>query len=738
MEVYDINFEFPFYSENKELKTYVFRVFLIFLVAIGVPSLILTTYFLVNTARTQTDVYEDFYSEQIDSFISGTNSFLVNCSEFISIISTSAELQKINKTPYENCVYSYKMIYEAMCAFKNNSFGNVDVSVFIDKSDRVLSTANVIDKIDEYKNNELIYEFLEDGDVFSYKQVGDRLAYITVLPEFFIDTSFVFVFYVDIADLMLLEEDSFIVTPDNEILFDADYADIEKITTENGTKNFYELQDYTVWYEKESYSGLVLGKVFDKSATQNFVGGFLGVALGTFVLSLFLICVLAYLLAVIQSKSVIKLSAQIKKLPGQASVTESNNLFETFSNTLTNLRAQNETYARTIEQNKNIIKDQAVRRLIYNHIPVEYDMVSYLQESHIYFNGNAIVLALLTIRTDFSLDRFNKLSEFNLLIKQLTEEYFIENSLFIGNTILGTDIIAILLDGDKIEREEHRVDDILNHAINIIQAKINISISATISYPADSSEKIYEAFLLMKKQLTKSKNANKVVLVKDDDEKLCFPSTIHSSLLNAMRSREVKLVDEVLQKMYRLEIASNSPDAKDYCFAIVCKVLTDYHESWRDFRISSEDVSKVFSNESTEIRYQKLVGLFTDIINTETEETVAEETDSIAHDSYILGAKRYISAHLKEDISISAIANHLNISSSYFNRIFKLHTNMTPLQYVTYFRISKAKDLLCNTQMNIQDIATEIGYLETRTFIRNFKKIEGATPTEYKNSQAGL
>ena len=72
------------------------------------------------------------------------------------------------------------------------------------------------------------------------------------------------------------------------------------------------------------------------------------------------------------------------------------------------------------------------------------------------------------------------------------------------------------------------------------------------------------------------------------------------------------------------------------------------------------------------------------------------------------------------------------MSVCWFIRCFKRYMGMTPLQYVTSIRITKAKDLLKNTAFTIQEVGRLVGYENPLYFSRIFKKQTGHSPSEYR------
>ena len=92
----------------------------------------------------------------------------------------------------------------------------------------------------------------------------------------------------------------------------------------------------------------------------------------------------------------------------------------------------------------------------------------------------------------------------------------------------------------------------------------------------------------------------------------------------------------------------------------------------------------------------------------------------------------YIEKHFSEDLSLDILADKMDISSKYLSRIFKQSIGMNLSEYLARVRVEKAKELLL-TDMSIQQIMESIGIYNRTTFTRMFRRLEGITPSEYRN-----
>lgn len=102
----------------------------------------------------------------------------------------------------------------------------------------------------------------------------------------------------------------------------------------------------------------------------------------------------------------------------------------------------------------------------------------------------------------------------------------------------------------------------------------------------------------------------------------------------------------------------------------------------------------------------------------------------------VRNAIRRIIRFYDDDIGLKYICEATNLSLHYFFRLFQRETGMSPVQYLTRYRIEKAKELLTSTSKSIHEIARMIGIPNQFTFARTFHKIVGMSPTRYRAGKA--
>jgi two-component system response regulator YesN len=93
---------------------------------------------------------------------------------------------------------------------------------------------------------------------------------------------------------------------------------------------------------------------------------------------------------------------------------------------------------------------------------------------------------------------------------------------------------------------------------------------------------------------------------------------------------------------------------------------------------------------------------------------------------------RYLSSNLEKDISLDTAAELVNLSPSYFSKIFKEVMGVAFITYLTDLRLEKAQELLLQTDLSIQEIGFKVGYNASAYFIKQYKAKSGYTPYDYR------
>lgn len=99
--------------------------------------------------------------------------------------------------------------------------------------------------------------------------------------------------------------------------------------------------------------------------------------------------------------------------------------------------------------------------------------------------------------------------------------------------------------------------------------------------------------------------------------------------------------------------------------------------------------------------------------------------------------RRYMDEHFTEKLSLDELANRFYISKYHMSREFKKAFGTTLVSYLTAQRITKAKEMLRFTDLQIETIARDCGIEDNSYFNKVFQKAEGITAREYRRKWRG-
>ena len=111
--------------------------------------------------------------------------------------------------------------------------------------------------------------------------------------------------------------------------------------------------------------------------------------------------------------------------------------------------------------------------------------------------------------------------------------------------------------------------------------------------------------------------------------------------------------------------------------------------------------------------------------------------DENGYNRVVRKALNYIDDHYHEDISLESMSEVVFLNKNYFSELFKRETGKSFVQYLTEYRLEKAKLLLSIDGLKGNEVADMTGFQNNSYFISVFKKYEGCTPKEYSDFLRG-
>jgi two-component system response regulator YesN len=113
-----------------------------------------------------------------------------------------------------------------------------------------------------------------------------------------------------------------------------------------------------------------------------------------------------------------------------------------------------------------------------------------------------------------------------------------------------------------------------------------------------------------------------------------------------------------------------------------------------------------------------------------------EEMDNEVKDTrsnYVRKIQEFTDKNLHLDVSLRALADHVNLHPTHLSKIYKSETGEGISEYISRLRMDRARHKLVTTNKKVYEISLEIGYMDPAYFIKVFKRQFGLTPQEYRD-----
>jgi len=100
----------------------------------------------------------------------------------------------------------------------------------------------------------------------------------------------------------------------------------------------------------------------------------------------------------------------------------------------------------------------------------------------------------------------------------------------------------------------------------------------------------------------------------------------------------------------------------------------------------------------------------------------------------VFDAERFILDHIEDkDLSIRKIAEHVFVTPTYLSYIYKKRTGNTINHFILDTRMKRARDLILETNLQLGEISSRLGYTNQNYFTKTFTRYFGVNPSTYRN-----
>lgn len=402
-----------------------------------------------------------------------------------------------------------------------------------------------------------------------------------------------------------------------------------------------------------------------------------------------------------------------------------------------------------LSDNITDLKKYFLYRLIYGDISNKQEIDKQAEMLSINANGTFVVL-ILELDKNFNkvmegLDKDQK-STIKSGIIEVVEKAIANVAVpvkIVYETNESNDKIVAIVDFDNTKSEMENMQNIklmCNFIQNIIFSNFKYSVTISMGRCYRGLESIQKSYSDAVKALKyKFILGSNTIISKSEIEEdtILKPREYHykRQLKNCLSARNTAQIFRILNE-FKINIKGVvHPDINYvfYCRDIINALLEYLNESGYQFADDKNELNDVFINfENKFENIDDAVAWLCEFIDKvfKKQDDHNPELNKLVEKAIVIIEKEY-----DKDITLSYICENLGVSEPYFSKIFKDELGKNFKEYLTEYKISKAKDMLKNTSMPIYEIAGKVGYNNHNQFAKMFKKYEGITPQEYRNME---
>ena len=243
------------------------------------------------------------------------------------------------------------------------------------------------------------------------------------------------------------------------------------------------------------------------------------------------------------------------------------------------------------------------------------------------------------------------------------------------------------------------------------------------------------------------KDDGKILYHMEEDDGSRFYQQIRNYFPRFRSAVRECIPEESLRLLQKMEMAIIDSDMQisevQFLLACILEVLVSAFYNY-DFEIdgsfyNSYQMSNIEKITTLDALRAYLENLSADMCSIMKDERLMKEENRKKRQESLSVVERiqdYIDCNLQsQQLSITGMSHEFGVSASYLCRIFKEKYGITVLEYINTQRIGLAKQLLVDTDLTVEAIVKEIGFVNASSFIRKFSGVVGITPGKYRETR---
>lgn len=405
-------------------------------------------------------------------------------------------------------------------------------------------------------------------------------------------------------------------------------------------------------------------------------------------------------------------------------------------NALSEAHRQIVSASNSLRKQNNKLRDYFLKGLLQGRYTDEQYIISNIKNYEIYADNGQYIVFILNVYEcedlfrdyDCSINEQEDTVSFilsNVLNDLFDEEYKCVTALLDENI---TACIVRAQDG-----AEETIKDVTRQTYEFVSENFGIYFTAAASGRHTFNE-LSEAYLEALSVSETEQSDDTIVFYttgKKQEQDYSFDATTEQILLNFIKSGETQAAADFLSGFLdeNKQLIKNKETSLSLKYDILSTMLKslkgkEYEQFLSAYHpaVSLEKASTVYEVKST------LLGLLENICRYVRSSEKQDRSGSLCGKIIEFINENYGDSNL----SVIMIGDHFDMTPHYLSKQFKNETGEYLKSYISTYRIQKSKELLTGSNKNLNEIAHEVGFIDSNAFIRVFKQYEGITPGKYR------
>jgi AraC-like DNA-binding protein len=301
-------------------------------------------------------------------------------------------------------------------------------------------------------------------------------------------------------------------------------------------------------------------------------------------------------------------------------------------------------------------------------------------------------------------------------------------------TIIDGNLVSILTYDEKITDDKNILQSIISKLQEEVRKCYEVTSTVGVSSVFDGINKIDMAYsqaitaLEYKLVLGKGRIIFFDDILQEDNGQLLLQKNIEQKLINYIRVKDdtsaIKLIEDLFNNNFGNDIVPIY-QVKYFMYNITNVIVENLVSICEDEYLSKLNVRTLLLCDTIFEFKEKIIILIRNVCEYVKKYDKSDEVD--------LKIKEFVEENYSDiNLNVDMIGFEFNVTPWYLSKLFLKKTGETLPNYITNIRIAKAKEMLADKRLNINRIAEKVGYVNSNTFIRVFKKHEGITPGQFR------